>query len=156
MQMLSPLFSGLLANPSRTYYGGFRLFIYLFTCVAGEILLLISFSFPRIENFATPMRMVMADPGATETDSSVPPTGGLGPLPQKSSSGKIALPVDNQYDIWPQVIERVMCSVVAVRYSQPMSFDGDFAGIAEATGFVIDTEMGSVCRKFAYRVEESS
>ncbi|KAK3369352.1 trypsin-like cysteine/serine peptidase domain-containing protein [Lasiosphaeria ovina] len=47
-------------------------------------------------------------------------------------------------EIWQRTIEKVIRSVVSLRYAQPHSFDGDLAGVSEATGFVVDAETGYI------------
>jgi hypothetical protein len=45
-------------------------------------------------------------------------------------------------EVWQRTIERVVRSVVSVRYSQPHSFDTGGPQTGEATGFVVDAEKG--------------
>lgn len=50
----------------------------------------------------------------------------------------------SEAEIWQRTIEKVIRSVVSLRYSQPHSFDGNLAGTSEATGFVVDAETGYI------------
>lgn len=45
---------------------------------------------------------------------------------------------------WQATIQRVVRSVVSIRFCQTCSFDTDPALTSEATGFVVDAERGSV------------
>ncbi|KAK0654789.1 Pro-apoptotic serine protease NMA111 [Cercophora newfieldiana] len=62
----------------------------------------------------------------------------------ESTVRTIALNEGSEAEIWQRTIERVIRSVVSVRYSQPHSFDGNLAGVSEATGFVVDAESGFI------------
>lgn len=43
---------------------------------------------------------------------------------------------------WQETIEKVVPTVVSIRFCQPCSFDTEFADTSEATGFVVDAERG--------------
>jgi len=45
---------------------------------------------------------------------------------------------------WQNTIEKVVRRVVSIRFCQTYSFDTDSATTSEATGFVVDSEMGYI------------
>jgi S1-C subfamily serine protease len=47
-------------------------------------------------------------------------------------------------DAWQRAIEKVVRSVVSVRFTQPYSFDTDLSKTSQASGFVVDAERGYV------------
>ncbi len=53
-------------------------------------------------------------------------------------------PPEGEAEVWQRTIEKVIRSVVSIRFSQPHSFDGKLAGVSEATGFVVDAETGYI------------
>lgn len=55
-------------------------------------------------------------------------------------SAMLELPHDSLE--WQETIERVVPTVVSIRFCQPCSFDTEFADTSEATGFVVDAERG--------------
>ncbi|CAI4210714.1 unnamed protein product [Parascedosporium putredinis] len=57
-------------------------------------------------------------------------------------SAMLELPHDSLE--WQETIERVVPTVVSIRFCQPCSFDTEFADTSEATGFVVDAERGYI------------
>lgn len=55
-------------------------------------------------------------------------------------SAMLKLPHDSLE--WQETIEKVVPTVVSIRFCQPCSFDTEFADTSEATGFVVDAEKG--------------
>lgn len=52
---------------------------------------------------------------------------------------------DNQnYQKWQNTISRVVQSVVSIHFSQVTPFDSETAMVSEATGFVVDSELGII------------
>ena len=43
---------------------------------------------------------------------------------------------------WESTIQKVVSAIVSVQYYRPFNFDSDASGTAQATGFVVDTELG--------------
>jgi pro-apoptotic serine protease NMA111 len=56
--------------------------------------------------------------------------------------GQVVALGEGEPEAWQRTIDRVIRSVVSVRFSQPHSFDGECSGTSEATGFVVDAENG--------------
>ncbi|KAM0551218.1 hypothetical protein ACHAPJ_008563 [Fusarium lateritium] len=51
---------------------------------------------------------------------------------------------ERESEAWQRAIEKVVRSVVSVKFSQPYSFDTEVAKTSEATGFIVDAERGLV------------
>jgi pro-apoptotic serine protease NMA111 len=54
------------------------------------------------------------------------------------------LEVANDSPEWQETIQKVVPTVVSIRFCQPCSFDTEYADTSEATGFVVDAERGCV------------
>jgi hypothetical protein len=52
------------------------------------------------------------------------------------------LEVTNDSPEWQETIQKVVPTVVSIRFCQPCSFDTEYADTSEATGFVVDAERG--------------
>ncbi|KAL2106403.1 hypothetical protein VUR80DRAFT_6773 [Thermomyces stellatus] len=61
---------------------------------------------------------------------------------QSQLSAMLKLPHDSLE--WQETIEKVVPTVVSIRFCQPCSFDTEFADTSEATGFVVDAEKGYI------------
>ncbi|KAF5006006.1 hypothetical protein FDECE_7580 [Fusarium decemcellulare] len=60
-------------------------------------------------------------------------------LAELSKSGLLS---ERESEAWQRAIEKVVQSVVSVKFAQPYSFDTDFSSTSEATGFIVDAERG--------------
>ena len=49
-----------------------------------------------------------------------------------------------QRDVWERMLDRVLPAIVVIRVNYVKPFDGDQAGSAHATGFVVDFERGII------------
>lgn len=60
------------------------------------------------------------------------------------AAGVVAWWRRRQRDVWERMLERVLPAIVVIRVNYVRPFDGDQAGSAMATGFVVDFERGIV------------
>ena len=75
------------------------------------------------------------------------PTGALLELMEDSSETGPLLPLPaaaRDTLEWQATIEKVILTVVQIRFCQTCTFDTDPAGASEATGFVVDAERGYI------------
>jgi len=62
----------------------------------------------------------------------------------ENSIQSMTLANGSEAETWQRTIEKVIRSVVSVKYAQPYSFDGTFSDVHEATGFVVDAGDGYI------------
>ncbi|KAF5022687.1 hypothetical protein F66182_5235 [Fusarium sp. NRRL 66182] len=68
----------------------------------------------------------------------------LGVERDSQATSTFGLLSEQESEAWQRAIEKVVRSVVSVKFSQPYAFDTEVAKTSEATGFVVDVERGLV------------
>jgi len=67
-------------------------------------------------------------------------------VPERSPATEPATIPSEDLPDWKKTLEKVVKTVVAIKFCQPHAFDGEPASTGEATGFVVDAERGCVGR----------
>jgi S1-C subfamily serine protease len=78
------------------------------------------------------------------SESTDPTQNGITSLVEKSAPSKTGLLSESESEAWQRAIEKVVRSVVSVKFSHPYAFDTEISKTSEATGFIVDAERGLV------------